>query len=492
MLRKSTILLPLALLSFTASFAAAQSQQNTAASSVISKSTTAIGFPVGGGSTKVDLRGTERMPQANGEAKIEAKQGITNIEVTIKGLALPSTLGAEYLTYVLWVVTPEGRTGNTGEFLLNKNGDAKLSATTLAQTFSMIVTAEPYFAVHLPSETVVMETDTRKNQKGKLFPVSEYRLLKRSEYERPGNPLALAPDLQRVPLEMYEARNAVDIAKSHGAAKYAPEILSKAQSSLDMAESDLAAKADKKQIISTARQTVQFSEDARILAAQRQQEERIAVERDAAAAKAKSEAEAKADEEAKRQAELTAAKQARMQAEADSAALKAKMEADALKAKEQAAQADAERARQATADLRAQLLDQLNRILDTRDTPRGLVVSMGDVLFALGKYDLQPDAREKLAKLSGVVLAHPGLDLAVGGYTDNIGSQESNQKLSEKRAESVRTYLVAQGLTDGSVTSQGFGTAMPVADNATADGRQKNRRVEIVVSGEAIGAKIGN
>jgi len=489
--RKSKVLLPLALLSFAASFAAAQSQQNPPASSLITKSTMAIGFPVGGGSTKVDLKGTERMPQAVGEAKIEAKQGITNIEVTIKGLSFPSTLGAEYLTYVLWVVTPEGRTGNTGELLLSKNGDAKLTATTLAQTFSMIVTAEPYFAVHLPSETVVMETDTRKNQKGKLFPVSEYKLLKRSEYERPGNPLALTPDLQRAPLEMYEARNAVDIAKSHGAAKYAPEILSKAQASLDMAESALAAKADKKQIISTARQTVQFSEDARILAAQRQEEERIAAERDAAAAKAKAVAEAKAGEEAKRQAELTAAKQAQMQAEADEAALKAKMQADALKAKEQAAQADAARARQATADLRAQLLDQLNRILETRDTPRGLVVSMGDVLFALGKYDLQPEAREKLAKLSGVVLAHPGLDLAVGGYTDNIGSEESNQKLSEKRAESVRTYLVAQGLADSNVTSQGFGMSMPVADNATAAGRQKNRRVEIVLSGEVIGAKIG-
>jgi outer membrane protein OmpA-like peptidoglycan-associated protein len=489
--RNSTILLPLALLSVAASFGTAQSQQNAPASSVITKSTTAIGFPVGGGSTKVDLKGTERMPQADGEAKIEAKQGITNIEVTIKGLSLPSTLGAEYLTYVLWVVTPEGRTGNTGELLLSKNGDAKLTATTLAQTFSMIVTAEPYFAVHLPSETVVMETDTRKNQKGKLFPVTEYKLLKRSEYERPGNPLALTPDLQRAPLEMYEARNAVDIAKSHGAAKYAPEILSKAQASLDMAESALAAKADKKQIISTAKQTVQFAEDARILASQRQEEERIAAERDAAAAKAKAVAEAKADEEAKRQAELTAAKQAQMQAEADEAALKAKMQADALKEKEQAAQADAARARQATADLRAQLLDQLNRILDTRDTPRGLVVSMGDVLFALGKYDLQPEAREKLAKLSGVVLAHPGLDLAVGGYTDNIGSEASNQKLSEKRAESVRTYLVAQGLADSSVTSQGFGMSTPVADNATAAGRQKNRRVEIVLSGEVIGAKIG-
>jgi len=272
----------------------------------------------------------------------------------------------------------------------------------------------------------------------------------------------------------------VDIAKSHGAAKYAPEILAKAQGSLDMAESELTKKADKKVILSTARQTVQFAEDARILAARLQEEERIAAERDAAAAKAKSEAEAKAAEEAQRQAELTAAKQAQMKAEAD-----------ALAAKGEAAQAEADRARKATAELRAQLLDQLNRILDTHDTPRGLVVNMGDVLFDVGKYDLRPEAREKLAKLSGVVLAHPGLNLAVEGYTDNVGSDEMNQTLSEKRAESVRTYLVAQGLADGSVTSQGFGKSSPVADNATAAGRQQNRRVEIVVSGEVIGVKIG-
>jgi outer membrane protein OmpA-like peptidoglycan-associated protein len=480
--RYPTTLFPVALLICAACAAAAQSKQNEPAAGLISKSTTAIGFTVGGGSTKVDLKATEFMPDASGEAKVEAKAktGTTNIEVTAKGLTSPSKLGAEYLTYVLWVVTPEGRTGNSGELLINKNGEGKLSATTPAQTFSMIVTAEPYFAVRVPSEMVVLETETRKNTKGKLFPVSEYKLMRRGQYAKLGNPLAMTPDLQRVPLEMYEARNAVDIAKSRGAAQYAPEILSKAQASLDEAESALARKADKKEIVSTARQTVQFSEDARTLAAQRQEEQRIKAERDAAAAQAKSEAEAKAREEASRQAELDAAKQAQMKAEAD-----------ALKTKEEAAQAEAQRARQATADLRAQLLEQLNRILDTRDTPRGLVVNMGDVLFDIGKYDLRTQAREKLAKLSGVVLAHPGLNLAVEGYTDNIGSEDLNQTLSEKRAESVRTFLVAQGLGDGSVTSQGFGMATPVADNATAAGRQENRRVEIVVSGEAIGVKIG-
>jgi outer membrane protein OmpA-like peptidoglycan-associated protein len=307
--------------------------------------------------------------------------------------------------------------------------------------------------------------------------------MKRGQYEKIGNPLALTLD-PKVPLEVYEARNAVDIAKSRGADKYAPEIYSKAEASLKIVENSLAAKADKNAVISTARQTAQVSEDARALAAQRQEEERIAKEREDAAAKAKAEAEAraaveateakrKADAEAQRQAELSAAKEGLMQA------------------KEQAAKAEAERVRKAAEALRAQLLEQFNRILETRDTPRGLVVNMGDVLFDTGKFDLRSEAREKLAKLSGIVLAHPGLKLAIEGYTDSTGSDELNQKLSQDRADAVRGYLTEQGLAQDSVTAQGFGKSEPVADNNTAAGRQKNRRVEIVVSGEVIGEKIG-
>ena len=180
-----------------------------------------------------------------------------------------------------------------------------------------------------------------------------------------------------------------------------------------------------------------------------------------------------------------------MKAEADAAAIRAKAEADALKAKEEAALAEAARAQKAAADLRAQLLEQFNRILETRDTPRGLVVNMGDVLFDFGKYELRPEAREKLAKLSGIILAHSGLELAVEGHTDNVGSDELNQKLSEKRAETVRAYLIQQGLAETSVTSRGFGETTPVADNSSTEGRQRNRRVEIVVSGQVIGVKIG-
>jgi outer membrane protein OmpA-like peptidoglycan-associated protein len=471
--------------------AVAQTQGEVPESNVTTKSVKAIGYRVGGGSTKIDLIGTDLMSTASGEAKVEAKTGATSIEVSLSGMKQPSALGAEFLTYVLWAVTPDGRTGNIGEIVINKDGEAKFKVTTPAQTFALIVTAEPYFAVRLPSEMVILENDTRKGTKGQIFPVNDFKLMKRAQYEKLGNPLALTPDLERVPLQVYEARNAVEIAKSREAEKDAPEIFTKATASLQMTENALASNADKKDTISKARQTIQFAEDARALAAQRQNEERIAAEREAAAAKARAEAEAKAAAEAKRQAELTAAKEAQMKAEAETAAVKAKAEQDALRAKEEAARADAERSRKAAADLRAQLLDQFNRILETRDTPRGLVVNMGDVLFDFGKYDLKPEAREKLAKLSGIVLAHSGLNLAVEGYTDNVGGDDFNQKLSEKRAETVRTYLAQQGLEESRVTSQGFGKSSPVADNSTAAGRQKNRRVEIVVSGDVIGQKVG-
>ena len=453
-------------------------------SDVVKKSIKAVGYEVGGGASKVIFIGAPDAPNASGEAKVEAKKGGTDIEVKVKGMPQPTSLGAEFLTYVLWIVTPDGATTSLGEIPIDKNGEGKLNTTAQSQTFAMGVTAEPYFAVAIPSEIVVLVNDTTKKTKGKIFPENSYKLMKRSEYAKLGNPLALTLDLKNVPLDMYEARNAVDIAKSKGAEKYAPEIFSKATSSLQMAENSLTAKEDKSKILTNARQTIQFAEDARALSAERQEAERIQKEKDAAAAAAKAKAEEQAAVEAKRQAELTAAKEAKAQAEAE-----AKQAAE--QAKTQAAKEEAERARAATAALRAQLLQQLNSVLQTTDSPRGLVVNMGDVLFDFGKYNLKPDTKITLAKLAGIIQSHPGLHLAIEGHTDNIGSDEANMKLSQQRADAVREFLVQQGLAADTVTAVGLGKAEPVADNSTNEGRQKNRRVEIVVSGEAIGAKIG-
>jgi len=294
----------------------------------------------------------------------------------------------------------------------------------------------------------------------------------------------------------------------------------------------LLAKKNSKEIISLARTATQASEDARALTAERIEAERIAGERAAAAAQAKSAAEAKAateaaaakqradqeaavakqraDEQAKLQAEVAAAREAQLKAEAAarqtelqaSAAAReaavreetARAEAAAAAAagREASANAEAERARVAAETLRAQLLEQFNRVLETKDTVRGLVITMADVLFDTGKFDLRPQTREALARLSGIVLAHKGLKLEVEGHTDSTGSDALNQTLSEQRAGTVRGYLVQQGLPADAITSKGFGKSMAIADNATAEGRQKNRRVELIVSGEVIGMKIGN
>jgi len=473
-----------------------QASSSIPASALTTKTVQAIGYEVGAGSTKVDLKNTELAPNAAGDAKVEikSKAGRASVDVSVKGLPVASNLGTEFMTYVVWVVTPEGRSGNTGELLLNKNGDGKLSATTPAQTFSLIVTAEPYFAVRTPSEMVVLQSQMRKDTKGKMFPVSEYKLMKRAQYQKMENPLALTLD-PSIPLEVYEARNAVEVAKSRAADKYAPEVYSKAEASLKIMENSLAGKVDKGTIAMNARQTAQFAEDARALSVQRQEQERIVQEREAAAAKAKAQAEAKAAEEAaeaKRRSDEAAAEAKR---KSDEAAAEAKRKSDAEIAAREAARklaedqkAAAEREKQ---ELRAKLLEQFNRVLPTIDSDRGLVVNMGDVLFDTGKADLRQQAQLALARLSGIVLNYPSLRLSIEGYTDSTGTPEFNQTLSEKRAGSVHDFLVTQGLNADTLTAKGFGINNPVADNKTAEGRQKNRRVEIVVSGEVIGTQIG-
>ncbi|MGB9309383.1 MAG: hypothetical protein WCC15_01645, partial [Candidatus Acidiferrales bacterium] len=315
------MILAVLLAASTAGICMAQAQQPEPAANVISGTVAAIGYPVGGGGTKVTMVGTSAATQASGEAKVDAKIGGTAISLKVAGMPQPTELGSEFLTYVLWTVTPDGTTTNLGEIPIDKNGQGKLDVTAQSQTFALIVTAEPYYAVRIPSELVVLTNETRKNTKGKVYPNNTYKLMKRSEYAKLGNPLALKPDLKKVPLNIYEARNAVDIAKSRGAEQYAPEIFTKAQSSLQMAENALAQNSSKNQLISAARQTIQFAEDARSLAVQRETAQRIEREKEeaaaAAATQAKSEADARAAEEARRQAELTAAKEAQMKAEAD-------------------------------------------------------------------------------------------------------------------------------------------------------------------------------
>ena len=467
------------------------------------------------GSTTIGFQGSPLLPFAKGQAKVNGKVGRIQINAQFSKLEPAQKFGNEYLTYVLWAITPEGKSNNLGEILLD--GDkSKIDVTTSLQTFGLIVTAEPYFAVSQPSNVVVLQNVVLPETSGTIDQApASYQLLDRGAYsyevsKTSGN---LSRSDNKVPLELFEAQNAVQIAINAGAQKYAADALNKAQISLTQAQDLLARNGNSKLIVQASRDAVQNAADARHIAVQRQEEERMAQER-ADAAQREADAKARADAAAASQQQEAAARQQaeiqRLQAERDaaqSAAATARADADRLAAQQQAERErqnaeqerlKAQQAQDAAAQselekqqLRAQLLEQFNRILPTTDTPRGLKVNMADVLFAFGKYDLRPAAREALAKLSGIVLGHPGLKLSVEGYTDSIGSDEVNQTLSERRAGAVRDYLVQQGVDPSSITATGFGKSNPVASNDTNEGRQQNRRVEIIISGEVIGTQIG-
>ena len=516
--------------------------------SVTSRSVQAVNYKHRGGATKLDFAGTDLMPLANGQAKVESKKGYIEIEVEFGNLQKPTTFGNEYLTYILWAISPEGRAINLGEILVGDNSRSKLDVTTDLQAFALVVTAEPYYAVRQPSNVVVLENLVREDTKGTTEAMNtKYELLERGGYIPSGykfDPVVLNTHL---PLEFFEARNAVRIAESEGAERYASDSYHHAVRLMDKVDGYATSKhIDRKPMIAVAREAVQTAEDARAITVQKIEQERLANERQAAAnaqaqtqaqaddatrqkeqaqsdqaraefAKAQAESDTARAQLAKTQAEsdVVNAQTAKAQAESETAraqadAANAKADSDKALADSQAssanalsaAQADAEQSRLAAqqaqlsvqqaetdkAAMRTRLSEQLNTILQTRDSARGLIVSMSDVLFDTGKYSLKPGAREKLAKVAGILLAYPGLDIAVGGYTDNVGGDAMNQRLSENRAGSVRDYLVQQGVATNSVTARGFGNSLAVATNDNAAGRQQNRRVELVVSGEAIGS----
>jgi outer membrane protein OmpA-like peptidoglycan-associated protein len=529
---------------------------------VVGRTTPAINYRPRRGDTKVDLKGTALMPQATGEAKVSGEQGYMNVEAKFDKFASASSFGSEYLTYVLWAVTPEGRATNLGEVQIDGD-DAQIKVTTELQAFGLIVTAEPYFAVTQPSDVVVMENELRPGTEGSVEIIqAKYELLKRGSYlmNQDAAKLKLKPLEPGSPLDLAQARNAVELARLAGADRYAQETFNKAAGLLATAETAREKRQGGNSVMQPARQAAQTAEDARLIGLQRQEEAfvaadkarvlareqnalnlaqaeaarsrqaeldaqaartardlaerqaqteaaaRAAAEQNArtdAAARAAAEQNARTDAAARAAAELNARTAAAGQATAERATANAdaaRLAAEAAQAQalaaQQAAEAQARQAQGAAAQseqdktvLREQLRTQLNVILDTRETARGLIVNLSDVLFDTASSTLRPGAREKLARVSGILVSHDGLRLAVEGHTDSVGTDAYNQGLSERRAESVRAYLVDQKFTAGSVGATGFGEGQPVATNDTASGRQQNRRVELVVSGDIIGRR---
>lgn len=477
---------------------------------VVSRTTKAVNYRHRGGSTTVDLKGTDLMPEASGRAKVDGKEGRLAISADVQHLAPATKFGAQYLTYVLWAVTPEGRSVNLGEIVPNNDGKSKIDVTTDLQAFGLVITAEPYFAVTHPSDLIVVENILRQETKGFEEPIdAKFDMLEGGEYtiDVPADQLPSAKAAPGTPLDLLEARNAVAIAKAAGADQYAGDSLSKAQEYLNRAEDYQQRKQGRTPIGTASRGATQMAEDARVLTLKKKEDERIAAEKRAmqeaqekaeADAKASAEAEAKAkaqaEEDARRRAQAEADQQAAEKAQAAALAEQQKAQAEAEKAQMAAEQAEKEKqeAIRQKEEMRARLLKQLNQVLDTKDTDRGLVVSMPDVLFDSGQYTLKPAARERLARISGIVLAYPELKLQIEGYTDSIGTDDFNQKLSEKRAASVRDYLVDSGIDINNVFAKGMGKANPIADNTTSAGRKLNRRVEMIVSGDVIGDMMAN
>jgi outer membrane protein OmpA-like peptidoglycan-associated protein len=475
---------------------------------VYARTTKAVNYRHRGGSTTVDFRGTELMPQIEGHAKVDGKAGRLAINVELTHMLPASSFGGQFLTYVLWAITPEGRAVNLGEILPGDNGKDKIDVTTDLQAFGMIVTAEPYYSVTHPSNKIVAENIIRQETKGFEEPIdAKFDVLEGAQYtiDVPADQLPSARADAKVPLDLLEARNAIVIAKAAGARQYDPDGLAKAEDMLQRAEDYYQRKQGRTPIGTAARGATQMAEDTRVLTLRRKEQERIDAERRAhEEAQAKAEADARAAQEQAAQAQAQSDEDARRRAEAERAQAEAQRQQAAALAQQQQAEAATLAAQQAAADadrqrqeairqkeeMRARLLAQLNQVLQTRDTARGLIVSMPDVLFDFNKYTLKPEARERLARISGIVLAYPDLKLQIEGYTDSIGSDEYNQTLSEKRAEAVRDYLVSSSVSINNVSAQGMGKADPVADNSTAAGRKLNRRVEMIVSGDVIGTQI--
>jgi outer membrane protein OmpA-like peptidoglycan-associated protein len=490
---------------------------------VTSKTVRAVNYHNRQGTTHIDFRGTALMPDARGEASVTANTGATRLNLKFDHLSNPAQFGPEYLTFVLWGITPEGRAERLGEISL-KGPNAKtaeLYATTDLQSYGMIVTAEPYFSVSQPSDVVVMENFLRKDTSGTLEVVdAKYELLKRGQYTLNITSGALTPissDL-RVPLQLREAREAIAIAKAQGADRYAPDVMAKVAVNMQNAEGYYQSK-NEKELDTVAREATQQAEDARRISIVKEREaaelatkeagerreaearQRAAAASAEAAEQARLRAAADADraeaERQKREAQIATANARTAEQQADVARLAALAEQRRLAdetAAAQAARAAAEAARVSaekdTQAMRDKLREQLNSILQTRDTARGLIVNLSDVLFDFNQASLKPGAKEKLAKVSGILLAYPTLHMNVEGHTDSVGTDEYNLKLSQRRADAVRDYLTSNGISTANVQAIGLGKDGPVASNDNAAGRQQNRRVEMVVSGDVIGQPI--
>jgi flagellar motor protein MotB len=475
---------------------------------VIEHSLQAVNYQYRSGPTEIDFRGTILLGKAKGRATVESHRGRTEIDAKLQGLTSPQGFGREYLTYVLWAISPEGAAHNLGEIVAGGSDNAHVRVTTDLQAFGLLVTAEPYAAVRQPSDVVVLENVIRPETIGKIEPIqAKAELLPRGHYllDRQKSQEFLNQEAPKVSMgeyeqlsQIYQAENALALARTVNADTLAADTYGKAQQLLQDAKQKHASKAGTSFVVQSAREAAQTADDARVIAMKRADEQKVASAEQRATSAEHAAQQARAEADAAR-AQAEAEREARVRAEGAQASEPA---AEAVVVTQPVAAAPppppppatppsaaipSSAARQQAQDatgpqtqLRGRILMELKRVTDTRDTPRGLVVVIPDLDFS----GANPSG-ESLAMLTRVaqIVAPTGLQVTVEGHVET-GSAEA---LSWRRAEAVRDALINNGLRMNSVTAKGLGNTKPTTSNATETGRIANRRVEIVISGGQIG-----
>jgi outer membrane protein OmpA-like peptidoglycan-associated protein len=461
---------------------------------VVARTTKAVNYQYRSGPTRIDFRGTVLLPAGKGDATVESQRGRTDIQASFENLTPPTQYGREYLTYTLWAITPEGAPHNLGEVIPGGSNKARLHVTTDLQAFGLIVTAEPYASARQPSNVVVMENEVRADTIGKIQTIdAKFELLPRGQYtwhvpdsiEPSADQHKVSMSKYEEQLQLYEAQNAIGIAQTANAAKYAPNTIAKAEALLQEAQQLQASKAPTSVVIQNAREAAQTAEDARLISVRRAQEEKLAAAEHQAAEAKTAQEQAQADvrranaEADAARAQTEAERSARLKAESDAADARQRADQAAVLSVQTAAKPAKPDTR--AADSRMRLLEELNGVLSTRDTPRGLVVTIADPSF--NGTALREPVAGQVARLATVLVSHPHLRVDVEGYTDS----GTTNATSLGRARTVETILLGRGLPASNVSAQGLGDSRPLASNSSQAGREQNRRVEIVISGDSIG-----
>ena len=438
-------------------------------------------------SIEVSFAGTSRAPKAEIRADVEAREAQTAIEISFTKMRPAVLFAGDVTSFVVWAVTRDGKYENLGElWVRDENGDASFS--TGLKEFALIVTAESHAMVDDPSELIVFYSEAPVKPKGsRVTPIQFARFVPAPRHDVES--IAGLDYTLDKPIDLVQAQKAFELAQRAEAEQYAPGLMHEARITLAQANALATASGRRKEMVDFSRRTVSLSSEAMRVTKrkveEKELEQRIASRR----------AEMEALESRARSAESAAATANRdlEQARAERTSVEAEMARlgdEKLRLEDQTLRLEAERAalERQKAELLQRLQGALSRVAETRNTARGFIVNLPDILFDTNEATLKPEAKITIAKLSGIMLLMAELNVRIEGHTDTTGTAAYNMKLSQRRADSVLAFLIESGLASERMTAVGYGMERPLADNTTAGGRARNRRVELVIAEGQIGA----